>query len=77
MRTNATYNEVVQRREVVVKCLICGKKLRRVLKKSYYLNGLHDPAKTEAANNRALDREAAKLAKGGMLCASCDSKADS
>lgn len=65
------FPEVTQRRYVHTFCRKCKKKRQRVLVRKWYRNGLHDEEKTRKKNDAALDAEAKKLRKNGIVCNSC------
>lgn len=66
-----TYADVRTRREVKTFCTKCSKRLKRVLSRSCYNNGLHHVPTTMAKYAKELDKEQKTLEKKGTLCAKC------
>ena len=69
-----TFSAVVQRGEAKTKCTGCGKKLTRVVKKSYYRNGFHNEDETREKNRVWIASEIARLGRDGVVCKSCQNK---
>jgi bacterioferritin-associated ferredoxin len=72
MYTRIIFSPVVQRREVKTFCTKCGKKLRRVIKETYYRNGFHNEVETRRKNDSSLDRKKAQLENTGTVCGKCE-----
>lgn len=75
MTVTYRFEEVWMRREVKTFCPSCKKKSKRVLRRSYCVNGLHNEQETRAKYTVELAAKAEDAEKNGMVCRNCEAKA--